>query len=274
VLGPIVLWVHARAGRPHNAGAECAVRACARTASPHAAGPGCAVRAPVRAMRLWHTYRVHAVTCARVGQGILGSSSSVMNMHCSQHAHQMADSACPKNALKRVPFKRICNLHTDHLLVLLALGPKSCRHLIHPQAPTAPHTKTHSHANTPPRPHPPASCAQGAARNRMLVKGGSAFNGLVRAMKQDLVEGGVGAAATRKDPNALYEVRAPPRVASAPPPFAMHEPAPRVCCTGQRASANSVLRCVCILAGFRGLWVGCRCLVRHSCMQSPAGGYF
>ncbi|KAF5842331.1 hypothetical protein DUNSADRAFT_7645 [Dunaliella salina] len=45
----------------------------------------------------------------------------------------------------------------------------------------------------------------GAARNRMLVKGGSAFNGLVRAMKQDLVEGGAGAAATRKDPNALYE---------------------------------------------------------------------
>jgi len=49
---------------------------------------------------------------------------------------------------------------------------------------------------------------QGAARNRMLVKGGSAFNGLMRAMKQDLVEGGAGAAATRKDPNALYEVRA------------------------------------------------------------------
>jgi hypothetical protein len=40
----------------------------------------------------------------------------------------------------------------------------------------------------------------------MLVKGGSAFNGLMRAMKQDLVEGGAGAAATRKDPNALYEV--------------------------------------------------------------------
>lgn len=40
----------------------------------------------------------------------------------------------------------------------------------------------------------------------MLVKGGSAFNGLVRAMKQDLVEGGAGAAATHKDPNALYEV--------------------------------------------------------------------
>jgi len=50
---------------------------------------------------------------------------------------------------------------------------------------------------------------QGAARNRMLVKGGSAFNGLRRAMKQDLVEGGAGASAARRDPNTLYEVGRP-----------------------------------------------------------------
>ncbi|GFR41222.1 hypothetical protein Agub_g1895 [Astrephomene gubernaculifera] len=46
----------------------------------------------------------------------------------------------------------------------------------------------------------------GAARNRMLVKGGSSFNALVRAMKQDLVEGGVGAQAATRDPNVLYQV--------------------------------------------------------------------
>lgn len=46
---------------------------------------------------------------------------------------------------------------------------------------------------------------QGAARNRMLIKGGSSFNALVRAMKQDLVEGGPTGAAP-KDPNLLYEV--------------------------------------------------------------------
>lgn len=49
-------------------------------------------------------------------------------------------------------------------------------------------------------------CVQGAARNRMLVKGGSSFNALVRAMKQDLVEGGAGAMAAQRNPNALYEV--------------------------------------------------------------------
>ncbi|KAJ9510589.1 hypothetical protein QJQ45_027465 [Haematococcus lacustris] len=46
----------------------------------------------------------------------------------------------------------------------------------------------------------------GAARNRMLVKGGSSFNALVRAMKQDLVEGGAGAGAAARNPNALYEI--------------------------------------------------------------------
>ncbi|KXZ56639.1 hypothetical protein GPECTOR_1g576 [Gonium pectorale] len=46
----------------------------------------------------------------------------------------------------------------------------------------------------------------GAARNRMLVKGGSSFNALVRAMKQDLVEGGPGAQAAGRDPNLLYQV--------------------------------------------------------------------
>ena len=46
-------------------------------------------------------------------------------------------------------------------------------------------------------------CAlQGAARNRLLVKGGSSFNALVRAMKQDLVENGTAA----KDPALLYEI--------------------------------------------------------------------
>eukprot|EP00798_Chlamydomonas_sp_ICE-L_P008206 gene8206-1468_t len=50
----------------------------------------------------------------------------------------------------------------------------------------------------------------GAARNRMLVKGGSSFNALVRAMKQDLVSGeGTGAGGgshALRDPNLLYEV--------------------------------------------------------------------
>eukprot|EP00877_Chromochloris_zofingiensis_P001776 jgi/Chrzof1/1159/Cz01g42220.t1 len=42
----------------------------------------------------------------------------------------------------------------------------------------------------------------GPARNRMLVKGGSSFNALVRAMKQDLIENGTAA----KDPALLYEI--------------------------------------------------------------------
>ncbi|GLI68927.1 hypothetical protein VaNZ11_013348 [Volvox africanus] len=46
----------------------------------------------------------------------------------------------------------------------------------------------------------------GAARNRMLVKGGSSFNALVRAMKQDLVEGGPGGQAAVRDPNLIYQV--------------------------------------------------------------------
>lgn len=36
----------------------------------------------------------------------------------------------------------------------------------------------------------------------MLVKGGSSFNALVRAMKQDLIDGGAGA----KAPALLYEI--------------------------------------------------------------------
>jgi hypothetical protein len=43
---------------------------------------------------------------------------------------------------------------------------------------------------------------QGPARNRLLVKGGSSFNALVRAMKQDLVESGTAA----KDPALIYEI--------------------------------------------------------------------
>lgn len=37
----------------------------------------------------------------------------------------------------------------------------------------------------------------------MLVKGGSSFNALVRAMRQDIVESGSPAA---KDPNVLYDI--------------------------------------------------------------------
>ncbi|KAK9816546.1 hypothetical protein WJX72_001787 [[Myrmecia] bisecta] len=43
----------------------------------------------------------------------------------------------------------------------------------------------------------------GAARNRMLIKGGSSFNGLMRALKQDVIESG---APVLKDRNLLYEV--------------------------------------------------------------------
>ncbi|WIA12641.1 hypothetical protein OEZ85_006293 [Tetradesmus obliquus] len=42
----------------------------------------------------------------------------------------------------------------------------------------------------------------GPARNRLLVKGGSSFNALVRAMKQDLIDNGTAA----KDPALLYEI--------------------------------------------------------------------
>ncbi|KAF6253208.1 hypothetical protein COO60DRAFT_1669441 [Scenedesmus sp. NREL 46B-D3] len=44
--------------------------------------------------------------------------------------------------------------------------------------------------------------AGGPARNRLLVKGGSSFNALVRAMKQDLIDNGTAA----KDPALLYEI--------------------------------------------------------------------
>jgi hypothetical protein len=43
---------------------------------------------------------------------------------------------------------------------------------------------------------------QGPARNRLLVKGGSSFNALVRAMKQDLIDNGTAA----KDLALLYEI--------------------------------------------------------------------
>jgi hypothetical protein len=45
---------------------------------------------------------------------------------------------------------------------------------------------------------------QGAARNKMLVKGASSYNALKRAIKQDLVDGG--ATTSQADPNLLYEV--------------------------------------------------------------------
>lgn len=45
----------------------------------------------------------------------------------------------------------------------------------------------------------------GAARNRMLVHGASSFNGLVRALKQDLVEGKTPHKALR-DPKLMYQV--------------------------------------------------------------------
>jgi hypothetical protein len=45
-------------------------------------------------------------------------------------------------------------------------------------------------------------CLQGAARNCLLVKGGSSFNALVRAMKQDLIDSGTAA----KDPALLYQI--------------------------------------------------------------------
>jgi hypothetical protein len=43
---------------------------------------------------------------------------------------------------------------------------------------------------------------QGAARNCLLVKGGSSFNALVRALKQDLIDSGTAA----KDPALLYQI--------------------------------------------------------------------
>lgn len=46
------------------------------------------------------------------------------------------------------------------------------------------------------------SCLQGAARNCLLVKGGSSFNALVRALKQDLIDSGTAA----KDPALLYQI--------------------------------------------------------------------
>ena len=44
----------------------------------------------------------------------------------------------------------------------------------------------------------------GAGRNRLLVKGGSSFNGLVRQMKQEMAD--AAAAGAPMDPNRLYEV--------------------------------------------------------------------
>lgn len=53
------------------------------------------------------------------------------------------------------------------------------------------------HAHQPP---------QGAARNRMLIKGGSSFNAAGRAVKQDLVDQLQGNN-RGADPNLLYQVR-------------------------------------------------------------------
>ena len=44
----------------------------------------------------------------------------------------------------------------------------------------------------------------GAARNRMLIKGGSSFNALVRALKQDVVTGA--APSTTANERLMYEV--------------------------------------------------------------------
>lgn len=44
----------------------------------------------------------------------------------------------------------------------------------------------------------------GAARNRMLIKGGSSFNALVRALKQDVVTGA--APTTTASDRLMYEV--------------------------------------------------------------------
>ena len=44
----------------------------------------------------------------------------------------------------------------------------------------------------------------GAARNRMLIKGGSSFNALVRALKQDVVTGA--APTTTANERLMYEV--------------------------------------------------------------------
>jgi hypothetical protein len=48
----------------------------------------------------------------------------------------------------------------------------------------------------------PCVLLQGAARNCLLVKGGSSFNALVRALKQDLIDSGTAA----KDPALLYQI--------------------------------------------------------------------
>lgn len=44
--------------------------------------------------------------------------------------------------------------------------------------------------------------ATAAGRNKMLVRGASSFNSLVRAMKQDLLDKGTG----KDDPKVMYEV--------------------------------------------------------------------
>lgn len=44
----------------------------------------------------------------------------------------------------------------------------------------------------------------GAGRNRLLIKGGSSFNGLVRKMKQEMAE--AAASGHPVDPSRIYEV--------------------------------------------------------------------
>jgi hypothetical protein len=46
------------------------------------------------------------------------------------------------------------------------------------------------------------SCGLLAAAGCLLVKGGSSFNALVRALKQDLIDSGTAA----KDPALLYQI--------------------------------------------------------------------
>ena len=59
----------------------------------------------------------------------------------------------------------------------------------------------------------------GAARNRMLIKGGSSFNALVRALKQDVVTGA--APTTTHNEKLMYEVDKVPHI---PPPFCCKYP--------------------------------------------------
>lgn len=73
----------------------------------------------------------------------------------------------------------------------------------------------------------------------MLVKGGSSFNALVRAMKQDLIENGTAA----KDPALLYEID-------------------KVCC-GEAAVILSSHNSRCVLV----VWMFAACTLPGRCVQ-------